>query len=63
MNYPASHSIKQQGDVVTLLSSNGKELLTINSPKFNGNGNLLTYMIKAYINKLMLKGKFDITQY
>jgi hypothetical protein len=61
--YPSSHYIETNEQEVTLFSSNGKELLTLTNPKWNGLGNLLTYMVRVYISKLMLKNNFNPNNY
>jgi len=64
MKYPSSHRIEQNGNKVTLFSNaTGKELLTLTDPKWNGTGNLLTYMVRVYVASLQLGNKFNVTQY
>jgi hypothetical protein len=59
----SSHYIKENGQSVTLFDSTGKELLTIDQPKWNGYGNLLTYMVRVRIAQLMLKDTFNPNNY
>ena len=59
----SSHYIKENGQSVTLFSSNGNELLTLDQPKWNGSGNLLTYMVRVHIAQLMLKENFNPNNY
>lgn len=62
IQWPSSHKLVVNGNRVTLCLSSGKELLTLDSPKWNGTGSLLTYMIKVRMAQMTSKD-FDITQY